>query len=106
VSTRYDCLSDDALQAASILTKIPRNRPTMAAPNKTVAMMGTIQWIVTGTAVHANLQVSYTSRREIVKRNSVTYMKRPAGRRQAPIMTPIKRSSGARYPPAALSFLA
>ena len=40
------------------------------------------------------------------KANSVTYMKRPAGRRQAPIMTPIKRSSGARYPPAALSFLA
>lgn len=40
------------------------------------------------------------------KLNGVTYMNKPAGRRQAPIMTPIKRSSGARYPPAALSFLA
>jgi hypothetical protein len=27
-----------------------------------VAMMGTIQWIVTGTAVHANLPVSYIRR--------------------------------------------
>lgn len=42
-----------------ILTRIPRKRPTMAAPKRTVAMIGTIQWIVTGTAVHANLLVRY-----------------------------------------------
>jgi len=64
VSTRYDYLLDHVLEVWSILTKIPRKRPTMAAPNRTVAMMGTIQWIVTGTAVHANLLVSYISRRE------------------------------------------
>lgn len=41
-----------------MLTRIPRKRPTMAAPKRTVAMIGTIQWIVTGTAVHANLPIS------------------------------------------------
>jgi hypothetical protein len=46
------------------LTSIPRKRPTMAAPNRTVAMMGTIQWIVTGTAVHANLLIRYVQEEE------------------------------------------